>query len=50
MADFETKAVPGDAEDTTLEQMGYHQGKLFLLSLSHWELCVSYYEVESEQL
>jgi len=39
MADSERKAVPGDAEDTTLEQMGYQQGELILIVLNHQEAC-----------
>jgi len=35
MADSEGKAVPGDVEDTTLEQMGYQPGKLILFGLNH---------------
>jgi hypothetical protein len=37
MADSERKAVPGDIEDTTLEQMGYQPGKLILFGLNHRE-------------
>ena len=39
MADSERKAVPGNAEDTTLEQMGYHQGKLISFGLNHQKVC-----------
>ncbi|TVY78537.1 Choline transport protein [Lachnellula suecica] len=35
MADPERKAIPGDAEDTALEQMGYQPGKLILFGLKY---------------
>lgn len=37
MADSERKAVAGDVEDNTLEQMGYQPGKLILFGLNHRE-------------
>jgi hypothetical protein len=39
MADSERKVVPGGAEDTTLEQMGYQQGELILFGLNYQEAC-----------